>query len=185
MVKTLARNLHAHLTTGVHLDSLPLTFKDAVGARRRLGIDYLWIVSLCIIQDSDEDWRFQAALMADIYENARIIIAASVAHNSDEGCFRKTHWSYVGQQLPDFPGVHIRRNTSNPSEYGDTGWPLQKRGWVFQELCLSSRVIHFGPQEVVWQCRSTDESKSRPKEIRYQDLDIIYYPRFSAIIVAK
>ncbi|KAH3946152.1 hypothetical protein HBH53_137590 [Parastagonospora nodorum] len=184
VVKTFAKNLQAHLSIGVELDSLPLTFKDAVDTCRRLCIDYLWIDSLCIIQDSDEDWRFQAALMADVYENARVTIAAAAAHDPGKGCFQKTHRSCLGQPLPEYPGVCIRCMPERPSESA-TQWPLQLRGWVFQELCLSPRIIHFGTQEVEWQCRSTYERESRPNLKPYNFPWIVYSPDFFRTPVAK
>ncbi|KAK7715694.1 hypothetical protein SLS63_011281 [Diaporthe eres] len=61
----------------VPLDALTKTFQDAVEVCRSLKIKYIWIDSLCIIQNNPEDWENEAARMADIYENAYITIAAT------------------------------------------------------------------------------------------------------------
>jgi hypothetical protein len=74
-----------------HLDisTLPQTFKDAIKITATLGIQYLWIDSLCIIQDSEQDWTEQAALMGDIYHNSWCNIAATAALDARDGCFRE------------------------------------------------------------------------------------------------
>lgn len=82
--KTLNRRL-----SGMSFGELPKTFQDAVTITRRLGLQYLWIDSLCIIQDSQSDWEAEAANMATVYQNAYVTIAAEAASNSQEGCFFK------------------------------------------------------------------------------------------------
>jgi hypothetical protein len=155
ILKTLTSNLQLHLKTGIKVASLPKTFKDAIKICQRLSIVYLWIDSLCIIQDSDSDWRIQAASMAGIYANAYLTIAAASANDPSQGCFRKTHWSCIGQPLPGYPGVYVRREPVPPTTSQKAGWPLLDRGWVFQELSLSPRIIFFGEEEVAWQCQTS------------------------------
>jgi hypothetical protein len=125
IVKTLGDNLQTHLSEGIRIDVLPATFKDAVEICRRLHIAFLWIDSLCIIQDNEDDWRMQAASMADIYENSRITIAASAAKDSTEGCFRGIDEFHAGHALPAHPGVYVRRELDDIHQ-----WPLLQRGWV-------------------------------------------------------
>jgi len=67
---------YADLKDGISLGRLPRNFADAVETCRRLGIEYIWIDSLCIIQDSKEDWKREAATMHMVYKNAFITIAA-------------------------------------------------------------------------------------------------------------
>lgn len=63
------------------------TFQDAVHVARLLGISYLWIDSLCILQDSQDDWRHEAALMGEVYKHALFNISATVATDDSGGCF--------------------------------------------------------------------------------------------------
>lgn len=77
-------------------DDLPQTFRDAVKIRGNLGIEYIWIDSLCVVQDSLEDWRAGAARVRDAYSNARMTIAAFAVEHSGQGLFpagprRETH----------------------------------------------------------------------------------------------
>src|SRR4051794_22873221 len=74
----------------IPLVKLPKSFREAVFITRRLGYLYLWIDSLCIVQDDKEDWQQESAKMADIYENAALTIAASDSADSHKGCFRDT-----------------------------------------------------------------------------------------------
>jgi hypothetical protein len=46
---------------------LPKTFREAVKVCRAFMIPYLWIDSICIIQDSDQDWDRQSSKMHSIY----------------------------------------------------------------------------------------------------------------------
>lgn len=68
---------------------LPQTFKDAIQIVRALKIGYIWIDSLCIVQDSDTDWRKESSRMSEVYGSSYINIAASSASNPGEGCFTK------------------------------------------------------------------------------------------------
>jgi hypothetical protein len=167
--KTTTQNIKLHREHGVSPDLLPLSFLDAIQICRRLGIRYLWIDSLCILQDSDEDWRTQAARMGDIYERCFLTIAAAKAGGPSEGCFSCPEKPYMWQGLPGYPQILIRRiphvpgvfKLNNMGEVADEhSWPLSQRGWVYQEMKLSRRILQYGAQEVVWQCRSSSERES-------------------------
>jgi hypothetical protein len=64
---------------------LPRTFQDAVLVTRRLGVKYLWIDSLCIIQDDVEDWQTESGKMADIYSDAYLVIGANRSADCNGG----------------------------------------------------------------------------------------------------
>ncbi|KAL7785858.1 heterokaryon incompatibility domain-containing protein [Trichoderma ceciliae] len=148
---------------GIPWSSLPAIFQDTITYVRKLGIYLLWIDSLCIIQDDREDWRREAAKMASIYRHAYLVISASKSSGSEDRlsggideqfrpnpisipslgqgstlCFRKaiTH-------LPGFMDQKLVKSCPLPTF---------NRGWIFQERLLSSRVLHFGPQELSWEC---------------------------------
>ncbi|KAG6992333.1 Pre-mRNA-splicing factor rse1 [Fusarium oxysporum f. sp. conglutinans] len=71
----------------------PKTFQDAIIVCRKLNIKYLWIESLCIIQDDEHDWAVESPKMCDVYQNAYLTIAAAAAHNSSEGLFHPRPFS--------------------------------------------------------------------------------------------
>jgi hypothetical protein len=86
VVSLFERNQNA-FQDNIPWNDLPRTFQDAILVARRLRVSYLWIDSLCIIQDSANDWDREAKLMGDIYKNAVCSIAASDGAHSSHGCF--------------------------------------------------------------------------------------------------
>src|SRR3978361_980413 len=81
--KTKVSNLEQ---TVLNIEQLPRTFRDAIEIGRNLNIEYLWIDSLCIVQDSNEDWEREAAAMSKVYSHAVVTIAVGVTDHSDGGC---------------------------------------------------------------------------------------------------
>jgi hypothetical protein len=75
---------------------MPVAFKDLITLSRELGIRYLWIDALCIIQDDETDWRKEAALMKDVYANAYLTVAASSIESPHEGFLHR----HLEHQLP-------------------------------------------------------------------------------------
>ena len=165
IVKTTKATL-AEFETQIPWDKLTNTFRDAIDICRRLGIFFLWIDSLCIIQDSTKDWKEQAGKMGDIYENAYVILAATKAKDSSQGCYSQTEPEFIGDALPGYPDIYIRRILpdlpSRWTEKRDTqlSTPLLHRAWCYQEIRLARRVLHFCAQEVIWQCQAMRRSES-------------------------
>lgn len=102
-----------NLTSGVSSSSLPRTFRDALNIVLHCGMRYLWIDSLCILQDKDADgrnpdWEREAAKVGDIYAGAVFNIVALSGSNSDGGLFPKQ------QRLlsPVLQGSGLRRGGS-------------------------------------------------------------------------
>jgi hypothetical protein len=85
-LKTLSHNINAH-KEGINLTDLALTFQHAIAISRELGIRYVWIDSLCIMQDSFDDWEREAPRMGDVYSGAYLTIAAANASDDTEGIF--------------------------------------------------------------------------------------------------
>lgn len=142
--------------------SLPTVFREAVSFTRHLGIRYLWIDSLCIIQDDTKDWQDQSAAMATIYRNSYITIAASICWHSHESMFPLSNeMSFLGPSGDSF-SLQIRRRVDHCAKL-----PLMKRGWFFQERLLSPRVLHFGAGELIWECMeiTTCECKNINPEV--------------------
>lgn len=87
LAKTLSTNIQQHMVA-IRRDELPQVFRDAIDVARALNCDYIWIDSLCIIQDSPEDWKEQSALMSEVYSNAYLSIAASALPDSSRTLFQ-------------------------------------------------------------------------------------------------
>lgn len=88
---TTTRDTLASRMDGIDLQSMPRTFQDSINITRSLGIRYIWIDSLCIIQNDKQDWEEQSALMADIYARCYLNIAATRAAGGHEGVLKPRH----------------------------------------------------------------------------------------------
>ncbi|KAF2203010.1 HET-domain-containing protein [Delitschia confertaspora ATCC 74209] len=139
---------------GIRIATLPRTFQDAVIFTRKLSIRYLWIDSLCIIQDDDNDWKSQAALMADIYKNGLITLAASASSGPDSGLFTSPDPQHLHRQLYDLTGNSDHKGIFYrvPLKHNRRDHPLLSRAWVFQERLLSPCFLHFGRNELLFEC---------------------------------
>lgn len=146
---------------GVAWPELPRTFQDAIRFCARLGIFYIWIDSLCIIQDDPDDWQVHSSQMADIYQNSFITLSATSAADGSVGCFPEQAALQRGWSTKFQPSINeiyemvIRRELTHRWAHNTVTKqenPLLSRGWAFQERVLSPRVLHFCKEEMVWEC---------------------------------
>lgn len=153
----------------IRMTDLPQTIRDAVVITRRLGIRYLWVDALCILQGSDTqakaDWERESSKMADIYGSAFLTIAAASARSVHEGIFhdRKLQVEQVVMKFSaenngslDNP-VYIQHN---PAFRDCIDEPLYHRGWTLQERMLSPRVVVFTRDQLVWNCQTQNMTES-------------------------
>jgi len=142
------------LVQGVKARSLPQTIKDAIAVASELGLSWIWVDSLCIIQDSAEDWKREAARMCDVYLGCFLCIAARGASNNSEGLFafrdpfRQSPCVIVARDGEDYVAAWPPLRASRP-------WPLEARGWVLQERTLPPRMVKYGSY-ICWECRESD-----------------------------
>ncbi|KAM7212198.1 Heterokaryon incompatibility protein (HET) domain containing protein [Rhypophila decipiens] len=134
--------------TAIEVESIPKTIRDAVLVTRRLGIRYLWVDALCIIQDDEQDWKKEAARMGDIYMNALCTIAAHAADHADCGflqeALEREPTDPTGQpSIPPSSQAFLASKGTYARHHLDRT-ELSSRGWVMQERILSPRTIHFG-----------------------------------------
>ena len=118
----------------IRFNELPLTFQDAVITTRKLKIPYLWIDSLCIIQDSPSDWENEAARMAIVYAGSACTLSALSSEHSNGGFFRvaKKKTDYVSRYDLTLGSQRIRVFPCEPNECTLFG-PLMDRAWTLQE----------------------------------------------------
>jgi hypothetical protein len=97
---TTTENTVKRRIAGILLEDLPQTFKDAVSLTRNLGIQYLWIDSLCIKQHDKEDWEKEAKKMGSVYSRSYLNIAATSSAGGRGGCFKERVVSIAGEPSP-------------------------------------------------------------------------------------
>ena len=154
------------------MDDLPNTYRDAILITRRLGYQYLWIDSLCIIQDSKKDWAAEAQKMAMIYQNALVTISADASDNDHQGIFRGAKSrrnksdSFVlschSLQRGVSGNVYVDRRNAKPKRYDFEIMPLQTRAWVLQEKALSVRKLHYMDSGLTWECQMMTSKEITP-----------------------
>jgi hypothetical protein len=173
---TTRRNLAQHLQR-IPFMNLPLTFKDAVEVTRRLGLRYLWIDSLCIVQDDPEEWTLEASKMASVYRNALVTLSALSSVDSKSRCrVSNRRATTQDHRFFDFDLGPYRIRLFEQEirkwyeEYGDDPYrhgqygsnPLRTRAWTLQERELSTRNIHFSENLVLWECNTLKASSEMP-----------------------
>ncbi|KAF1830837.1 HET-domain-containing protein [Decorospora gaudefroyi] len=166
--KTTSENISQYQNTGIDFHALPLTFQDAVRITIAIGFSYLWIDSLCIIQNSGPDWQCESAKMSAIFRAGTLTLSATTARNSQEGCGLQTA-SF--ERVTRFKGTQegLSFAARQVDAYGRTGMqllgeqmasaPVNERAWILQEKLLSRRILHATHLQFVWQCCMVTESE--------------------------
>lgn len=135
---------------------LPKSFSDSLAVASRLDIAYIWIDSLCIVQDDEQDWLNEASQMHRVYMNSVCNICATGSTDSTQGLFRSREPDIFKPCDVTIPwlnnGGEFRIVDARTWAEEVTQAPLNKRAWVAQELLLAPRQLHFGASQILWQC---------------------------------
>jgi hypothetical protein len=155
--KTTTLNLSRHFRR-IRIRKLPKTFRDAIMMTRRLGYRYIWIDSLCIIQNSELDWTHESALMGKIYSHSSCTLAAAGSADCHGGLFRNRKELAIFKEssapgtVNASPFVLVKNAYVNWEIVFDRS-PLNTRGWTLQERELSPRIIYFTKETLLFECR--------------------------------
>ena len=180
---------------GINLENLPKTFQNAITLLRALGICYLWIDAMCIIQGDLDDWKIEGAKMDQVYAHALFVI--SVTFGKDVHCGFLSNNS--GQKDPDSATIdardarrasvtehrlscsidgreikfHVRKKLQHDSIVNnllannqvDASMPVLSRAWCLQERLLAARMVHFTSEEMIWECSDATWCECRGSEL--------------------
>ncbi|KAI0975008.1 heterokaryon incompatibility protein-domain-containing protein [Xylaria arbuscula] len=153
----LTQQSYAEAKQGIILERIARTIRDAVYLTRALGLRYLWVDSLCILQDSIEDWENEVSVMPSYLSNSAITLAATSSASLADGFLfpRAISRDFVFplNNPETISHLEVLLRPSLPSAWESLqGDPLMKRLWCLQKVTLSPRVVHFGSSRLVWSC---------------------------------
>jgi Heterokaryon incompatibility protein (HET) len=159
------------MRNGIPISELPVLYQDAVTACRKLGTRYIWIDSLCIIQDQEQDWIKEASTMERVYSNSLCNFEAAHAADGDGRLF----FSRSEEKIKPLP-VTVQWHRNGPlasflidiSVHRDNDMhdaPLVGRAWVLQEQLQAARTLIFSSTQVHWVCRTQEASEMFPKGV--------------------
>jgi hypothetical protein len=165
-IRTTSENIQSH-EVDIQYSKLPRTFQDAIRVTLEMSVAYLWIDSLCIVQDQEDDWAQHAEMMDKIYENA-LFVAAAVSSSASSVPFlgpdapaQRDYFRATKIELPTKDHVQpddrmsvlwARRHIYELGARIISG-PLERRAWAWQERYCATRIISFTEVEAKWQCR--------------------------------
>jgi hypothetical protein len=162
-ISTLRENMN-----NIPWGNLTQTFRDAIAVTESLGYKYIWIDSLCIIQDRKVDWKVESTHMGSVYENCDLMLSADAAPGGSTGLFRsaqissKPWMSQIRGSIPDIKIAYTKIHRTfgqmiqmfaTPDEWAHL-CPLDTRAWCFQESRLAPRILHLGIDELHWDCHA-------------------------------
>jgi hypothetical protein len=158
-------NLQSFKETLLAIDELPQTLADAALVTHAMGLQYIWVDALCIIQDSPADKECEIERMCAIYQNSVVTIAASTSDSVKNG-FLNRNTLYNSNSASCTIQLPVRNDhgeeawtdvtfSSTRTQHTDE-YPINKRGWTFQEAFMPHRLLVFGDIEPFLRCRSDD-----------------------------
>ncbi|RSL45928.1 hypothetical protein CEP53_010561 [Fusarium sp. AF-6] len=165
------------LLDGFAPSDLPQTFQEASSVARRLGVRYIWIDALCIFQDKDDlsDWHKEASIMHKVYAQSLCNIVAAETPDSSHSMFASRdpatmlpaftehafHWSTIAHRgRADVTRKYLFMDKNFNAEVEVAR--INTRAWVVQERFMSPRGLHFGNQQLFWECRETEAAETNP-----------------------
>jgi len=155
---------------GIPPSNISSTLQDAIHITRGLGLQFLWVDSMCIVQDDASDWARESATMSRVYGLSTCTIAAANSGSGDAGCFATRNPHRVRPCIIPNPfkadskySFYVRSqylHTIHRNEVKDSLW--YNRGWVFQERTLSRRLLLFGKTQMLWACEELQAAETWP-----------------------
>jgi hypothetical protein len=166
-ISMLKSNNTLMMMKGIDTSTLSKTFQDAIIITRGLGIKFLWIDALCIIQDQKEDWALESTKMGLYYKGGTVMISALASPSADNGILNMRDVdlgsakvyvdgteTFIRPVLEDAVSV-----LNSPSRYSEARQPisiqpLNGRAWTLQERLFAPRILHYTSQQMIWHCKT-------------------------------
>jgi len=158
---------------GFSIGDLPRTFQDAIRIARAIGLSFLCIDALCIIQQDKPDWERESQTMEKVFSSAYCTIAADAAESWTQGFLQRkcppqfTETYKDGRRMYTCGTKHDFANHMSNSK-------LNKRAWVLQERVLSRRILHFTESHTYFACGKNVRCENFTTLVWYDSIIDIY-----------
>jgi len=175
------------LKNGIPLINFDATIQDAILVTRALGISYIWIDALCILQDFNE-WSEEASKMNEIYGGSTVTLVIASSDPAKHGFLKERDLNYIPIAYSTDPAEDGRAKLFLSPEWDDNerenNGPWSKRGWTMQEGLLPNRLLHYTNSQIIWKCGEeqrfergvTESVEDRISEtLTYSDYDDIAF----------
>jgi hypothetical protein len=149
---------------GILVKRLPRTLQDAILIARTMGTPYIWIDSLCIIQDDEEDKKRELPKMVDIYSGAAVVISAAASKTCEDGFLQPRDISSLLKSVyklayfasDDGPKKGFVMLSEGATTDMHDMEHIDQRCWTLQEHIQAVATLRFGSRQVRWSCQQTD-----------------------------
>ena len=153
---TTRENFAQRASTGFQFSEMPRNFRHAIAFTRRLGHNYIWIDSLCILQDDQEDRAREASKMAQYYNRALLTLAVADAMTCHVGfLYDRKHYTSrsIGGEDQHY---YCFRDVLQDEFDLNMKAAINQRAWTLQERLVSPRVLSFTREQLLWSCRECE-----------------------------
>lgn len=183
MITTKA-NKREHETTGIDVHNMPATFQDAIYIVKKLGIRYIWIDALCIVQDDQDDWEAESVAMCDVFAHSKVTICAAKCSSPEEHFllrptdellslhFRSTLRPHISGQY----SIRLEPRHVSPASQDLENSAWISRAWVWQEQITSTRQLVFGNKTLQFRCNRGTLLEDGRQALNHPTMDSLYNP---------
>ena len=158
-------------------DKLPETITRAMHLISLLGLDLLWVDTLCIVEDDPVHTAAQIDSMASIFSNSYLTLCAADGIDATSGLLGVPECSQPRSIQQDILAFTDGLITSRWVQWMDGDSVYCQRGWTFQEQMLSRRTLSFTDHGLEWRCQevvSQEQNLDRKKPMNpYLHLNIM------------
>ncbi|KAK3334989.1 HET-domain-containing protein [Neurospora tetraspora] len=145
----------------IQVQRLPTSYWEAISVSLALGFRHIWIDSLCIIQNSDDDWTKESAMMKDVYASSSLNLCASAAADASEASFRRRALGMIVPLDIEPQWTGILHGVYNLGKIGPLPSHLRQIK-IKLERVLSRRHLHMTCNQLWWDCRHICASEMFP-----------------------
>lgn len=166
-------------------DFLPQTIKDAMDLAAHIGLDYLWVDSLCILQDDEADRNYLISRMGSIYGSSAITIVDANGNDANGGLMGMSSPRPNRQRIAIIHGMWLSTTAASFEkpfhEFRECAW--LKRGWTYQEMLLSKRLLLVTGQQLQFVCdHAAYVEETRQHSLKTSDWTL---PSFRAVPIRR